>query len=100
MQQSSRVRVKGCDFVATQDYGVFIYDHAQNKNHQIGPANTFSDHSSGTPMQSVLTANNTCTNSLVGNWQATGTEHTMGSHGIASGNYASKKSSTENVAED
>lgn len=101
LQQSSRIHVYDNFFTGCENYGVFIYNHAQNKNHCIGPNNVFMDQASGTAMTNpVISANTTCTNAIVGNYMACANDHSMGTNVYGSGNYVGNSGTAEHVAED
>lgn len=87
-QQSSRCRIRHNEFNGCEDYGVYVYSHAQNKNHVIGPGNVFMDQASATEMTNpVYLGNATPTNAVIGNWMACETDNAAGTHDQSCGNY-------------
>jgi hypothetical protein len=89
LQQASRCRIHDNLFIGPENYGVFIYSHAQNKNHIIGPNNVFMDQQSDTTTMTnaVICANGTPTNAVVGNYMACVNDNSIGTKSHASGNY-------------
>jgi hypothetical protein len=88
LQQTSRIRFFNNFVMGPEDYGVYVYSHAQNKNHTIGPNNVFQDQASGTEMTNpVYLANGTPTNAVIGNYFACENDNAAGTNDQSCGNY-------------
>lgn len=88
LQQTSRCRIHDNLMIGPENYGIFVYSHAQNKNHIIGPNNVILQQASGTVMTNpIISANGVCSNAVIGNYCATDNNMSLGTYVFAAGNY-------------
>jgi hypothetical protein len=87
-QQTQRVYILDNIFSGCEDYGVFVYNSAENKDHVVA-RNVFKDQKSDTTemVNPVIIAEGTATSAVVGNWNACDNDNSLGTKQVHAGNY-------------
>lgn len=92
LQHSKRIHVYDNLIMGAEDYGVFVYSHAECEDHLIA-RNIIKDQKTDTTevTNPVLAAEATKTNAVVGNWCACDNDISVGAKSYTAGNFDGNK---------